>query len=462
MSKGLCTFWQCACTTCARASDDHDERTTSALRKPCGVARNISSAAAHGASTLASIAASSVALGRKQAAVRLQVGSRGWPGSKQPRDSSRQPHAAACAGRCARHPGSALALDGGESRTHASSPCLHRHSWQDQLGIVLVARLSHAARQLLDDPCAKDLEILLARRKCQGGGGYSAGREQQGALPKRRPCQCHGRVTLTHAMCTQVVQPGDLVVDATCGNGHDTLALAQLVGPRGTVHAFDLQPAAIDSTRSQLNDHCKDGAAPAVHLHCESHAQMRERVPDDSAALVAFNLGYLPHGDHSVVTEAATTTVAVRSALQVRTEAVCLACTVCGSACNGGAREHERCLRSVARDAWVSCAVPQGAGSLHHHCVCRPRPGQHRARGCGAAAASAAFGRIRVPGDDATQSQPGAAAAERLEGTQWRKYSVDRRHVTAGPRCPAAGARDAVEMVRMLCWHVLQAVDRRN
>ena len=322
----------------------------------------------------------------------------------------------------------------------------------------------HDCRMLLASSWTTLVQRIL--RSCLRGanawGRYSAGREEHSALPKRRPCQCHGRVTLTHAMCTQVVQPGDLVVDATCGNGHDTLALAQLVGPRGTVHAFDLQPAAIDSTRSQLNDHCKDGAAPAVHLHCESHAQMRERVPDDSAALVAFNLGYLPHGDHSVVTEAATTTVAVRSALQVRTEAVCLACTVCGSACNGGAREHERCLRSVARDAWVSCAVPQGAGSLHHHCVCRPRPGRHRARGCGAAAASAAFGRIRVPGDDATQSQPGAAAAERLEGTQWRKYSVDRRHVTAGPRCPAAGARDAVEMVRMLCWHVLQAVDRRN
>lgn len=36
-------------------------------------------------------------------------------------------------------------------------------------------------------------------------------------------------------------RPGDTVVDATCGNGHDTLCLARAVGPSGTVFAFDVQ-----------------------------------------------------------------------------------------------------------------------------------------------------------------------------------------------------------------------------
>lgn len=123
---------------------------------------------------------------------------------------------------------------------------------------------------------------------------------------------------MTLARRTQVVQPGDLVVDATCGNGHDTLALAEMVGPRGTVHGFDLQQAALDSTRARLDDHHSEGASAAVHLHCKSHASMGEDVPDGAASLVAFNLGYLPHGDHAVVTEAASTTAAVRAALRVR------------------------------------------------------------------------------------------------------------------------------------------------
>ncbi len=39
----------------------------------------------------------------------------------------------------------------------------------------------------------------------------------------------------------QVVQAGDTVVDATAGNGHDTLFLAKLVGPSGAVYAIDVQ-----------------------------------------------------------------------------------------------------------------------------------------------------------------------------------------------------------------------------
>jgi hypothetical protein len=43
------------------------------------------------------------------------------------------------------------------------------------------------------------------------------------------------------AAWSSLVSPGDTVIDATCGNGHDTLALARLVGPRGCVIAMDIQ-----------------------------------------------------------------------------------------------------------------------------------------------------------------------------------------------------------------------------
>lgn len=39
----------------------------------------------------------------------------------------------------------------------------------------------------------------------------------------------------------QVMQPGDTVVDATCGNGWDTLYMAQSVGPSGRVFGLDIQ-----------------------------------------------------------------------------------------------------------------------------------------------------------------------------------------------------------------------------
>ena len=47
----------------------------------------------------------------------------------------------------------------------------------------------------------------------------------------------------------QVVQPGDTVVDATLGNGHDTLMLCELVGETGRVIGFDIQPDAVERDR---------------------------------------------------------------------------------------------------------------------------------------------------------------------------------------------------------------------
>ena len=52
----------------------------------------------------------------------------------------------------------------------------------------------------------------------------------------------------------QVVQPGDTVVDATLGNGHDTLMLCELVGETGRVIGFDIQPDAVERTRERLAD----------------------------------------------------------------------------------------------------------------------------------------------------------------------------------------------------------------
>lgn len=62
-------------------------------------------------------------------------------------------------------------------------------------------------------------------------------------------------------MLRQVVQPGDTVVDATLGNGHDTLMLCELVGETGRVIGFDIQPDAVERTRERLAD---AGCCPAA------------------------------------------------------------------------------------------------------------------------------------------------------------------------------------------------------
>ena len=118
---------------------------------------------------------------------------------------------------------------------------------------------------------------------------------------------------LARDVLLRAVQPGDTVVDATMGNGHDTLFLAEQVGAEGRVYAFDIQESAVESTRHLLEEH---GMSGRVTLLCRSHAEMAGAVPSGLAAAV-FNLGWLPGGDHSITTLCASTEKAVLSALDL-------------------------------------------------------------------------------------------------------------------------------------------------
>ena len=109
----------------------------------------------------------------------------------------------------------------------------------------------------------------------------------------------------------QAVAPGDRVIDATMGNGHDTLALCQMVGPQGHVYAFDVQPQAVENTRARLEE---AGFLQRATLFCAGHEHMAERVEGPVAAVV-FNLGWLPGGDKSITTRWESTEKAVKSAL---------------------------------------------------------------------------------------------------------------------------------------------------
>lgn len=65
-----------------------------------------------------------------------------------------------------------------------------------------------------------------------------------------------------------MVQKGDTVVDATCGNGNDTVALAKLVVDdfaKGCVYGMDVQEDAIQNTSSLLNLSLDPNQ---VQLHC--------------------------------------------------------------------------------------------------------------------------------------------------------------------------------------------------
>lgn len=115
---------------------------------------------------------------------------------------------------------------------------------------------------------------------------------------------------LSHFFLRQRVRSGDLVLDATCGNGLDTLLLAELAGDTGRVWGFDVQPRALAATKALLE---REGRLATVQLVQASHERLSEFVPAGLNAAV-FNLGYLPGGETTLVTSPESTVSALGQA----------------------------------------------------------------------------------------------------------------------------------------------------
>lgn len=109
------------------------------------------------------------------------------------------------------------------------------------------------------------------------------------------------------------VNPGDVVVDATCGNGNDTVFLAKLVGDKGRVYAFDIQERAIINTKNSL---LKNNLLNNVELINDSHENIINWIKTPITAAM-FNLGYLPKSDKLITTEPNKTIKAIDSLLKL-------------------------------------------------------------------------------------------------------------------------------------------------
>ena len=156
-----------------------------------------------------------------------------------------------------------------------------------------------------------------------------------------------GPVPLSHLILRSFLNKGDLAVDATCGNGHDTLLLVKLVGDSGTVWAFDVQEDAIKSTAKRLSE---AGLAGRVKLIHGGHEKMTQHVSAPVSAVI-FNLGYLPGGDRSIITRPETTLAAFEQALELLHPGGIVAVTVYPG--------HDIGAESSTVDAWATNLDPR-------------------------------------------------------------------------------------------------------
>lgn len=119
-------------------------------------------------------------------------------------------------------------------------------------------------------------------------------------------------LTFSKSIVQKATKPGDVAVDATIGNGHDTLFLADLVGEAGFVYGFDIQQAAINETTKRLIEH----SIHHVKLICDGHEHFAKHIDvihHHNISSAMFNLGYLPGSDKSITTQGRTTIQAIES-----------------------------------------------------------------------------------------------------------------------------------------------------
>lgn len=125
--------------------------------------------------------------------------------------------------------------------------------------------------------------------------------------------QLFNAVRVAHQLITGRLATAQYIVDATAGNGRDTLFLAQHSAAEAVITAFDIQETALTKTRQLLEKH---RLAEKVHLILDSHANIARHVtkPVD---LAVFNLGYLPGGSHAISTHASSTLEAVQQLMEL-------------------------------------------------------------------------------------------------------------------------------------------------
>ena len=111
----------------------------------------------------------------------------------------------------------------------------------------------------------------------------------------------------------KIVNTGDTVIDATMGNGYDTLYLAKLVGNAGKVYAFDVQEEALKSTKKKVE---RDNLQGYVELILDGHENIDKYVKEE-VSCVLFNLGYLPRAKHNIITKPETTLQALEKSLNL-------------------------------------------------------------------------------------------------------------------------------------------------
>lgn len=98
-----------------------------------------------------------------------------------------------------------------------------------------------------------------------------------------------------------------ICVDATLGNGNDSLYISQLIKNKGIVFGYDIQEQSIINSNALFKLHNTKNIITKLKSH--------EFIEEENIDLCIFNLGYLPRSDKKIKTNKTTTINALNSVI---------------------------------------------------------------------------------------------------------------------------------------------------
>lgn len=115
-------------------------------------------------------------------------------------------------------------------------------------------------------------------------------------------------IVLTRNFIQRHKKEVDLALDLTLGRGKDSNFILETY-PGSRVLAFDIQEEALDWVKENLKNQDRLQVVLDGHQNLDSYL-------DQEVDLAMMNLGYLPGGDKTIITKAATTVMAIEKTLE--------------------------------------------------------------------------------------------------------------------------------------------------
>lgn len=164
-------------------------------------------------------------------------------------------------------------------------------------------------------------------------------------------------LNVAHNWLNEYIRPGMNLLDATCGNGHDSLFLATKLFAEENVESkltcIDIQEQAIDQTKEKLYSYRKSSQVEVLLYSHSDLVELKLRPLD----CVIYNLGYLPGSDKQITTQVLSTLESIKQSMNLLKNGGAIS-LMCYPGHDEGLREYRAIcefLKSLDSTKWGVC-----------------------------------------------------------------------------------------------------------